>query len=1087
MKYLHQIVRKSAIFVIVLFSCILLNFSAFAACDGTGTALTTEPLTGLATTEELEAQGAISALNGTQWTPIDQEAYVAGMEWQVQFDDGVVTGYAGCAPTGWKASNVYNSLTSVNAGCVCSLDKNKWRFTKAFSNSDVGSTDRRVKTEYCRSHCPVECAARFASNQNSLRTNMVNDYGSCPAVAGGGNDPIEVHCNAGYYLPGGATECSACTGNYYCTEDTYYTSSQNQGLNTCDFGYEPNSAHTACTPKMVECADGEYLPGNSLECSSCTDTNYYCEADIYDFSAQPQGLKTCPEGQEPNAAHTGCITAKIHCDAGYYLPAGQSTCQQCTDEFYCESGNYDLSEIPQGLKTCAFGYEPNTNHDACTPKLIECNAGEYVIGGQLTCSPCYGNYYCEADIYEFSNQNQGLKTCPTGYEPTYDHTACELKQIHCNDGYYLPKNSVSCAACIGFQYCPEHTWTFSTETDQGNYTCASGTLPNSNHSECIETKITCPAGKYLPSYSSNEYDCQYCPDPWEVGDYYYCPGGEYNANAPIDSGMNLCPEYSYSEEEAEYCTCNEGYTTDGRVADGNNIHTTTQACLPENSAPTIASYVCDTGEEPAASGNVILGSSFTFLYPADLSCPEKANHTFAGWSDGHGNTYQGGDTMTWNYDSDVVFTAVWEEIPLYTITYSCGNESTGGYVPSAEEVRFHAQYTFKENTCERTGYDFLGWDYDDTDLYEAGETTTYIYNRDIEVVPMWSAKTISCESGYYSPAGSENCNTPCLANSYCPGGNYTYSDSNLGIVSCSADLPLWAKSYAHSSAMSDDISDCQIEIVSGTYAEEDGIHDCVESFYCSGFSGSVDSFMSILNESGMVGINDCSEAPAYKDWGWTAGITSNQNSTSMYDCKIVIEPATYMDENGVVQECVSDFYCPGKTYSYNEANTFFEELFDFGAGIYECPANTTSNASLTSCDCATGYVMDSNTSQCVESCGAGLYLPSGASACIAVGSGYYSPLSDQNRYPCPVGLTTTGSGIGADELGDCGRVLHIAGTNMRLRSIKKTIPSLNIKFGGNTYYGSMTTIPTNINANTDKKLHVKYGNVNQYVYDTTID
>ena len=1065
----------------------MLDFSAFADCTGTGTALTTGTAD-TRTTAQIENIISGSGTSRKVKSADDIDTYLLNQEWEVQFDEGVVHGYSGCGARGAtlaKSPYALSAFTSsAYSGCLCSLDKSAWFFAAKVESGDTWES----KNEYCRANCAAKCADVFAKNTSDIRNKMVTNYGSCPAVAGGGDDPEPVPCNDGEYLPANSNTCSACTDQYYCTADTYTPSSQPQGLKTCDFGYEPNSAHTACTLKLVECNDGEYLPGNSLECSSCTDTDYYCEADIYEFSSQPQGLKTCPAGQEPNAAHTGCVTAKIHCDAGYYLPAGQSTCQKCTGDYYCESGNYDPSGADQGLQTCAFGYEPNTNHDACSAKLIECNDGEYLPGNSLKCSSCTDtNYYCEADIYEFSGQPQGLKTCSTGYEPNANHDACELKQIRCNDGYYLPKNSVSCVACIGFQYCPEHVWSFSTESDQGKYTCAAGTLPNENHSACIETKITCPAGKYLPSYSSNEYDCQYCPDPWEVGDYYYCPGGEYDANAPIDAGMNVCPEYSFSEEESSYCTCNDGYTTDGRVADANNTHTTTQTCLPENSAPTIASYVCDAGEEPAASSNVISGSSFTFLYPADLSCQEKTNYTFAGWSDGHGNTYQGGDTITWNYETNATFTAVWEEVPLYTVTYSCGNESTGGYAPSADDVRFHAQYTFKANTCERTGYDFFGWDYNNIDLYEAGETTTYIYNRDIEVVPMWSAKTISCQSGYYAPAGSENCNAPCLANSYCPGGNYTYSGESLGIVSCSANLPLWAKSYAHSPAMSDDANDCQIEIVSGTYAEEDGIHDCVESFYCSGFSGSVDSFMSILDETGMVGINDCSETPAYKDWGWTAGVTSNENSTSMYDCKIVIQPATYMDENGAVQECVSDFYCPGKTYSYTEADTFFEELFDLGAGIYECPANTTSNASLTSCECANGYVLDTNTSQCVQSCGAGLYLPSGASTCTAVGAGYYSPLSDQGRYPCPAGLTTTGSGIGADELGDCGRVLHIAGTSMHLRSVKKTVPSLNIKFGGNTYYGSMTTIPTNMNANTDKKLHVKYGNVNQYVYDTTID
>ena len=381
--------------------------------------------------------------------------YLAGQSWSVTFPGkGTVRGYAYCAPAGWSNAKSTDMTVKTGApattynGCSCTI-------TDFFDHSVLVADFRFIthkqvfdgsnwidKSNNCRKNCPSICAERVAT-ESAFRQKL---FQSCPVFESGGDDPEPVPCNDGEYLPANSNTCSACTGDYYCTADTYTPSSQPQGLKTCDFGYEPNSAHTACTKKMVECNDGEYLPGNSLECSSCTDTDYYCEADIYEFSTQDQGLLTCSAGQEPNASHTGCVTGKINCPAGYYLPAGQSTCQQCTGYYYCETGSYDPSGADQGLQTCDFGFEPNTDHTACSAKLVECNDGEYLPANSLTCIACTGNYYCEADIYEFSNQAQGLKTCSFGSQPTYDRTSCELRQIHCDDGYYLPQNSVSCTA-----------------------------------------------------------------------------------------------------------------------------------------------------------------------------------------------------------------------------------------------------------------------------------------------------------------------------------------------------------------------------------------------------------------------------------------------------------------------------------------------------------------------------------------------------------------------------------------------------------------------------------------------------------------
>ncbi|MDO5012598.1 MAG: hypothetical protein Q4E56_03755, partial [Pseudomonadota bacterium] len=103
-----------------------------------------------------------------------------------------------------------------------------------------------------------------------------------------------------------------------------------------------------------------------------------------------------------------------------------------------------------------------------------------------------------------------------------------------------------------------------------------------------------------------------------------------------------------------------------------------------------------------------------------------------------------------------------------------------------------------------------------------------------------------------------------------------------------------------------------------------------------------------------------------------------------------------------------------------------------------------------------------------------------AEACVGVGAGYYSAADVLTRSQCPTGLTTIGYGAGADEVTDCGRILHFGDDKLYLRSGKKTTPSLNVKIGDTTYYGNMT-------AGTGKgKLRLKSGSTTYSVHDDSM-
>jgi hypothetical protein len=138
-------------------------------------------------------------------------------------------------------------------------------------------------------------------------------------------------------------------------------------------------------------------------------------------------------------------------------------------------------------------------------------------------------------------------------------------------------------------------------------------------------------------------------------------------------------------------------------------------------------------------------------------------------------------------------------------------------------------------------------------------------------------------------------------------------------------------------------------------------------------------------------------------------------------------------------------------------------------------------------------VATSSQSGCKISCADGTYVATAGGVCENVGAGYYMASHDiaygdtSTRGTCASGLTTIGYGAGASESGDCGRVLHVGGQNLYLRSAEKTAHSLHVKIGGKTFYGNMSTTSKNMSAEATKKLNVKYNGTTYYVHDDSVN
>ena len=171
-----------------------------------------------------------------------------------------------------------------------------------------------------------------------------------------------------------------------------------------------------------------------------------------------------------------------------------------------------------------------------------------------------------------------------------------------------------------------------------------------------------------------------------------------------------------------------------------------------------------------------------------------------------------------------------------------------------------------------------------------------------------------------------------------------------------------------------------------------------------------------------------------------------------------------------------------------------EGAYDFDDMCIPCTGNTYSAGgdatSCTSCNreytiSGTALTDHDSASDCKITCSGGEYVPTAGDGCVNVGAGYWgaggtvSQTSTLGRNACALGLTTIGSGLGADEAGDCGRVLNVGDEKIYLRSTKKTTPSLNISINGDVFYGNMSTA-------TKGSLRINSGGTTYSVYDDSM-
>lgn len=209
-------------------------------------------------------------------------------------------------------------------------------------------------------------------------------------------------------------------------------------------------------------------------------------------------------------------------------------------------------------------------------------------------------------------------------------------------------------------------------------------------------------------------------------------GYEFSALSVAIAGNDDYVTSAPSESEGTY-----SYTIDGAELTGDVTISITAA--PEASTATEYTVTYDVNGGDALTSSTVqvaVGDSVT------LPTPTYADHTFLGWEDAEGTTYEAGAAYT--PTADVTLTAQWAQ--NVTVTYSQNSDTTSltgtGYVNQTD-------YVIEEpNVDAPDGQVFTGWlsSADNTTVYQPGDTITL--TADLTLTAQYATEvTISFDSG----------------------------------------------------------------------------------------------------------------------------------------------------------------------------------------------------------------------------------------------------------------------------------------------------------------------------------------------------
>ena len=689
----------------------------------------------------------------------------------------------------------------------------------------------------------------------------------------------------------------------------------------------------------------------------------------------------------------------------------------------------------------------------------------YAVWIQPTCTVTGGHGTCII-ANSVLNRPTAIFGCDTGYVDSNDSgntsweaygasgatsvvDECVAAEITCAAGKYLSASTATCTTCESLYFCPGGTFTYTDGDDQGMTHCPTTNIDQTDAPWHFNSDPGSTAVNECYVYgNATEFSDNCAAGQWRL--YYDSSSGNYTTFKE-HSTVTAKPGAYVDDSNHTFPTCTQ--CTGAKYSAGGDVHT----C---STCPTIYTDNTTAGKSSASQCQVRTDGGYYIATAQDdeqtqcttkhycpsalvnygstnspVACPDPETHLTTEYPDSYYDAkfsvisvqawFTGGEPWTKETDCRAV----------YSLDNSRGHLITDNVVYNASTQKYDQ---------------FIRWPY-----YVSINPGYYASSKYDEATCDYDNNTM-----LYKDA------QPCPAGSYCPGltsmpscTSGTYNDT-LGINACPAN-------YGTSPAQSTANTQCYLTTTAGKWVATKNAAQtsCTAGGFCVG---------GVKVNYGSTGGRTPAAAGYY---------VSTTGATTQTACAA----GTYTSTTGQTKctDAVAGTYTTGcKITSNNTACT----------GTAVCATNTYSDARASvciACNTTNGYKnigtdksAHAGIASCKVYCSDGQYVPVAGDGCVDVGVGYWGVGGGvaQNatlaRNACASGLTTIGFGLGANEAGDCGRVLNVGDEKIYLRSTKKTTPSLNISINGDVFYGNMSTATSG-----GSSLRINSGGATYRVYD----
>lgn len=653
-----------------------------------------------------------------------------------------------------------------------------------------------------------------------------------------------------------------------------------------------------------------------------------------------------------------------------------------------------------------------------------------------------------------------------------------------------------------------------------SYTCntgyhTSGTF-NGTTATAANTSPSCSANKYTVVFNSNK------PSTASTT----MSGSMSNQSFDYDTAQNLTanafslPGYDF----AGWATSASGSVVHTDKKSVSNLTTTNNDTVNLYAKWTAKTYTVSFDANGGnRSGPPYITVTFDQGYTSSPVGASRTGYTFEGWytaASGGSLVFDTAGNLTtetvsgytsggkWVGLEDKTLYAHWA-LDTYTITYYDGSTKITTLSPTSYDV---TTSTITLPTYFKAGENFVAWHLDSasgtvTTQIAKGSTGNKVFYAEMEACPAGAVcngtSIESCPVGYpNSDEGSESRNQ-CYANITLDKNGYSgrltggAGCSVSGTTGTTADT---LKLYYDTQCTLPTTSLTQAGYTATTsWATSNTIG--ATSVATIAASTSAPSFTTYFARKPSCAANyykknttTCSTCSSLTSGGFYDTSMAN-NNTDASVCSGTLDASEYIaTKNADPVTCLAGMECAGG------------DVIKYGltGGGEVCGDNEWSDAGASACsqcEIGKGYgnsgddaANHATSASCITTCLDGEYVAIANAACTTVGAGYYGPGGDvsygnisANRAQCPANLTTIGYGVGANEAGDCGRVMNIGGGKLYLRSDRKTAPSFNVTIGSTTYYGNMSPVDKKISDGATKSLKVDVGGTKYSVYDDSVN